>query len=102
MWTGTENLHISEWRPNIAVLWSVVDGVTVIHPEIKRQLVRVIVFQDIFRLNVWVLSVVIVLYDWSTKTPNIVDSPQRLLVMEILELCMTSTSEDETLQEKKE
>ena len=86
MWTGTENLHISQWRPNFAMIWDVIDGMTVIHPEIKRQLVRVIVFQDIFRLNVWVLSGIIVLYDWSTVTPNIVVSPQRLLVMGILEL----------------
>jgi cellulose synthase/poly-beta-1,6-N-acetylglucosamine synthase-like glycosyltransferase len=68
------------------MIWDVIDGMTVIHPEIKRQLVRVIVFQDIFRLNVWVLSGIIVLYDWSTVTPNIVVSPQRLLVMGILEL----------------
>ena len=81
-----ENPHISQWRPNITIIWDVIDGMSIIHPEIKRQVVRVRVFQNIFRLNVWVLGAVVVLYDWSTETPNIVDSPQRLLVMEILEL----------------
>jgi hypothetical protein len=86
MWAEMEDLHISRRRPNIAVIWDVIDGMSVIYPEVKRQLVRVFVFQNIFRLNIWVLGAVIILYDWSTETPNIVDSPQRLLVMEILEL----------------
>ena len=90
-----ESLHISEWRPNIAIIWNIIDGMSIIHPEIKGQLVRVFVVQNIFRLDVWVLGVIVEPYDWSTETPNIVESPQSLLVIEILEL--TSKSEDETV-----
>ena len=86
MQTGMENLHIFQWRPNIVIIWDVIDGMSVIYPEIKGRLVRVFVFQNIFRLDTWVLGVIVVFHDWSTETPNIVDSPQSLLVIEILEL----------------
>jgi len=86
MQTGMENLHISQWRPNIAIIWDVIDGISVIHPEIKGRLVRVFVFQNIFWLDIWVLDAIVVLRYWGTGAPNIVDSPQSLLVIEILEL----------------
>ena len=81
-----ENLHVSQWRPNIAIIWDVFYGMSVIHPEIKGRLVRVFVFQNIFWLDIWVLGVIVVLCYWGTGTPNIVDSPQSFLVIEILEL----------------
>jgi hypothetical protein len=39
---------------------------SIIYPEIKRQLVLVFVFQNILRLDVWLLGVIVVLYDWRT------------------------------------
>jgi hypothetical protein len=59
---------------------------SVIYPKIKGQLVRVFVVQNIFRPDVWVLGLILVSYDWSTETPNIVDSPQSFLSIEIFEL----------------
>jgi len=60
---GMENLHITQWRPNNAIIWGVIDGMSIIYPEVKTQLVRVFVFQNILRLDVWVPGVVVVLYD---------------------------------------
>ena len=58
-----ENLHITQWRPNNAIIWGVIDGMSIIYPEVKTQLVREFVFQNILRLDVWVPGVVVVLYD---------------------------------------
>lgn len=81
-----ENLHVSQWRLNMAIIWDVIDGVSIIYPEIKRQLIRVFVFQNIFGLDVWVLVVIVVFYDRRTEIVDVFDRPQSLLVVEMLEL----------------
>ena len=81
-----ENLHVSQWRLNMAIIWDVIDGVSIIYPEIKRQLIRVFVFQNILGLDVWVLIVIVVFYDRRTEIVDVFDRPQSLLVVEMLEL----------------
>lgn len=81
-----ESLHVSQWRLNMAIIWDVIDGVSIIYPEIKRQLIRVFVFQNIFGLDVWVLVVIVVFYDRRTEIVDVFDRPQSLLVVEMLEL----------------
>ena len=81
-----ESLHVSQWRLNMAIIWDVIDGVSIIYPEIKRQLIRVFVFQNIFGLDVWVLIVIVVFYDRRTEIVDVFDRPQSLLVVEMLEL----------------
>ena len=81
-----ESLHVSQWRLNMAIIWDVIDGVSIIYPEIKRQLIRVFVFQNIFGLDVWVLVIIVVFYDRRTEIVDVFDRPQSLLVVEMLEL----------------
>ena len=81
-----ESLHVSQWRLNMAIIWDVIDGVSIIYPEIKRQLIRVFVFQNIFGLDVWVLVAIVVFYDRRTEIVDVFDRPQSLLVVEMLEL----------------
>ena len=70
----------------MAIIWDIIDGVSIIYPKIERQLIRVFVFQNIFGLDVWVLVVIVVFYDWRTEIVDVFNRPQSLLVVEMLEL----------------
>jgi len=57
---------------------------TVIHPVVDRWLVLVPIFQNIPRLDIFI---VVVWYDFLTKTPDVVNSPQGFsIIVEIFEL----------------
>jgi hypothetical protein len=60
----------------------------IIHPVFKGYFFRILVLQNIFWVDIWIFIGVVVWYEGRTRieTPDVVRRPQRLSIMEILEL----------------
>jgi hypothetical protein len=59
---------------------------TVVHPEIKRQLVSKFVLQDILRVDIWILDIIVVCNDLGDETSDVFHRPQSISIMDILKL----------------